>query len=414
MEDGDVNELRVRAIDLARLEADGDKELIELRPRLERDTFWWAPAWAPALALAYLRSGQADVAWEVLQAAAADGFHQPESFRLERWFGSDPRWPGLLKLMRDSVPPPKLELLDWPDPVPSLSPKLMRAAPEREALLRERLPEPKSTAWETAVGLLHWAQGSWEHTGGNHAYQADAVEILDRVGSGERFACVEFTIVLSHALNAAGIPARGVSLYGAHHHVGIGKGHRVSEAWIDELGRWVLLDGQNGAIWTDGNTDEALGVRELHQRFLAGEPRPRLVGSAKEFGEDDMDEWWSYFAGIAPTGVLVADRTFVPHFENALLMTTDRLLRDDAQAYPELGQVSIGFAGTPEAPAVTLDTIHPYAKGFEVECRGQRTVLPRTEAQWPVDLTPGEQVAEIKLVTNYGEYDAGRITYVAR
>lgn len=234
------------------------------------------------------------------------------------------------------------------------------------------------------------------------------------MASGERFACVEYTIVLSHALNAAGIPARGVSLYGAHHHVGIGKGHRVSEAWIDELGRWVLLDGQNGAIWTDGGTDEALGVRKLHRRFLAGEPRPRLAGSAKEFDEDDMDEWWSYFAGIAPTGVLVADQSFVPHFENALLMTTDRLLRDDGPAYPELGQVSIGFAGTIEAPAVTLTTNHPYASGFVVECRGQRTELGRQEARWPVDQTPGEHVAEVRLVTGYGEYAAGRIVYHAR
>jgi hypothetical protein len=65
-------------------------------------------------------------------------------------------------------------------------------------------------------------------------------------------------------------------------------------------------------------------------------------------------------------------------------------------------------------PVVTLQTIHPYAKGFVVECRRQRTELAREEARWPVDLTPGEHVAELKLVTGYGEIPAGTISYRVR
>jgi hypothetical protein len=414
MSEGDVDDLRVRAIDLVRLEAAGDSELIALRPQLERDSTWWTSTWAPSLALAYSRSGQEDTAWELLETAASHGFHQHETFRLRSRFGDDPRWPGLLKLMRDRIPPPKLELVDWPDPVPTLPVKLMRTTPEREALLRPRMPEPKPTAWQTALDLLRWAHLSWEHTGGNHAYADDAIGILDRVANGERFACVEYTVVLTHALNVAGIPARGVGLYSEHHHVGIGKGHRVSEAWIDDLGRWVLLDGQNGAIWTDGGIDDALGVRELHDRFLAGDPRPRLVGTVKEFDDGDTDEWWSYFAGVAPTGAIVAERAFVPYFEEVILMTADRLVRDIGLLYPALGELSIGFAGTIEAPVVTLQTIHPYASGFVVECRGQRTELAREAAHWPVDLTPGEHVAELRLVTGYGEIPAGTISYRVR
>jgi hypothetical protein len=410
----ELDDLRVRAIDLTRMEAAGDSELIALRPQLEQDAAWWVSAWAPSLALAYSRSGQADTAWQLLEAAASQGFHQPETFRLRSSFGGDPRWPALLKLMRESVPPPRIEFADWPDPAPSLPLKLMRTTPEREALLRERMPAPRPTAWETAIELLNWAHGSWEHTGGKHAYDHDAIGILDRVANGERFACVEYTIVLTQALNAAGIPARGVSLSAEHHHVGMGKGHRVSEAWIDELGRWVLLDGQNGAIWTDGGIDEALGVRELHDRFLAGEPRSRLVSQVKQFDDADQDERWSYFAGIAPTGAIVADRAFVPHFEETLLMTADRVVRDAAPLYPRLGELAIGFAGTAEAPAVTLETIHPYARGFVVECGEGRTELAREGARWPVDLTPGEHVAEVRLITGYGEVPAGRITYRAR
>lgn len=77
------------------------------------------------------------------------------------------------------------------------------------------------------------------------------MDVLERVAAGERFACVENSIVLSQALNAVRIPARRVQLRQANHHIGVGRCHVVSEAWIDELDKWVVLDGQNGAYWAD-------------------------------------------------------------------------------------------------------------------------------------------------------------------
>ena len=41
-------------------------------------------------------------------------------------------------------------------------------------------------------------------------------------------------------------PARNLGLFQDNYHVGFGRAHRVSEAWIDDLCRWVVLDGQNG------------------------------------------------------------------------------------------------------------------------------------------------------------------------
>lgn len=57
--------------------------------------------------------------------------------------------------------------------------------------------------------------------------------------------------MLTQALNALQIPARPLSLFKAGYHAGLGTGHAVTEAWIDDLGKWVLLDGQNGAVWRD-------------------------------------------------------------------------------------------------------------------------------------------------------------------
>jgi hypothetical protein len=76
----EVEDLRVRGIDLVRLEAGGDAELMALRPRLEQDTEWRATIWAPSCAMSALRLGDPDEAWRLLDYAVANRFHQHEMF----------------------------------------------------------------------------------------------------------------------------------------------------------------------------------------------------------------------------------------------------------------------------------------------------------------------------------------------
>jgi len=76
----------------------------------------------------------------------------------------------------------------------------------REEILLSRLPDRDSSAWTTARGYS-WVAARWNHAN-DHVESRDAVEILDRVETGERFACVEYSAVLSQSLNAVGIPAR--------------------------------------------------------------------------------------------------------------------------------------------------------------------------------------------------------------
>lgn len=52
--------------------------------------------------------------------------------------------------------------------------------------------------------------------------------MLDRVERGERFACLEYTVVLTQALNAVQIPARRVSLFCAGYYAGVGGAHAVT------------------------------------------------------------------------------------------------------------------------------------------------------------------------------------------
>jgi Transglutaminase-like superfamily len=400
-------ELRLRAEQAAR-DSDDDG-LLSLADQLASDDAeQWPHLWAPAVAIAARRTGRPD-AVHILEGAVAAGFSQPELFEglLERHFGDEPTWSAIVARMRANVPPPPVELLDWPDPPPSNPVRLDRLSTEREAALRRRLPDPAGNAWETAIGLLAWVRRRWEHAN-DHVETADALEILDRVDAGERFACVEYSIVLCQALNAQGIPARRVQLLRAGYHTGYGRGHVVSEAWVDDLRRWVVLDGQNGAHWSDGNGP--LGVAELQTAHAADRARPELtsvVGS-----ETDGEAWWPYFAHASTTGAAWATAAFGPVFQASQARQTDRLLRDVAGAYPDLAQVWIGTGGTGSAPVVSLHTGHPFARGFVVDVDGVRHSIGLDDPTWPLELAPGRHQAELATVTDYGELFGGRLSYL--
>jgi hypothetical protein len=324
------------------------------------------------------------------------------------------QWQDLFQLTA-GAPPPPVELLEWPDPDPALPVTLYRLPPERERLLCPRLPAPCATAWETARALTEWVSTRWQHAN-DHVERYDAVEILDRVEAGGRFACDEYTVVLCHALNAYGIPARWLGLFRRDHHAGVAAAHSVAEAWIDEQRRWIVLDGQNGAYWSN-DAGDPLGVLELQKAFHRGAPQPRFVGPAGLV--DDADFWWQYFATAQTTGLTSppssdlswASQAYCPIFQQRFLLGTRRLLRSARPAYPDLSSVWIGLAGSAEKPALTFGTDHPYPQGFAVTDSCGEAELPAQEPLWPLDPRPGDHVAEVGLVSRYARIPAGRVRY---
>ncbi len=343
----------------------------------------------------------------------AAGFSQPELFEgdLEAQFAGTAFWSDLATRMEANVPAPRLELLDWPDRGCAQPLTLYTIAPERSASLVGRLPEPRASAWETARSLLEWARRSWEHAN-DHVEDPDALEVLDRVAAGERFACVEYSIVLSQALNAARIPARRCDLRQRHHHAGVGRGHVVSEAWIDDLDRWVLLDGQNGAFWVS-DADEPMGLRELQRAFESG-VQPRMVGLVDSLNEAEQATWFSYFATAGVTGYSWAEPGYAPIFQSMGVTKTDRLLHDGDLAYPRLSTVSLGLTGTLDCPAIRIQSGHPYAEGFRVDDGASSYELPLEGARWELDLAPGEHRVGIFTRTRYGCTHSSRFDYLVR
>lgn len=408
----ELTELRLRAEQ--HLNDDYAPALLDLVPQLREDTQQWPHVWAPAMAIAAYRAGQPD-AIRFLHEAIDGGFSQPEFFEgdLEACFAGRADWPALLERMRPNVPPPPIELLSWPAPAPALPVHLERidGGPAREAELRQRLPERQRGSWATASRLLRWVARRWKHA--NDHVAPDALEILDRVEAGARFACDEYAVVLAQALNALGIPARRVGLFQRDHYFGVGRAHSVAEAWIDGFDAWVLLDGQNGAYWSDSEVGP-LGTHELHRIFATDGDRPEMVCLAEPLSEQAIDSWWTYFAMISTTGANWTNGSFSPIFQERFLLGTDRLVHDLTDAYPSLSSTWISVTGTRQAPALTFGTDHPYVRGFTVHCCGRTAELTAAAPEWCLDLTPGDHEAFVLIVTDYGTHPAGTVAYRVR
>jgi hypothetical protein len=407
-DDPRLEEIRARGQDRAR-----DEDWAGLRAmesELRTDTALWIGIWAPISSYAAWKCGEEDPR-ALLEEAITGGYEGSGDFvLLVEAFGTDADWAELVAAMRANIPEPPLEILDWPTSRLTRPLRLFRLADDREALLREQIPAPKGTAWETAVHLLGWVAGRWVHANA-HVDEQDAVEILKLVDGGARFACVEYATVLSHALNASEIPARVVKVYSENYHVGLGKAHAVSEAWIDDLGVWVVLDGQNGAYWTN-EEGTPLGVPALQNRFRSGTGRaaPVTVGP-KAMTDADAEIWWAYFAHAWPTGAVWSDAAFVPILQTEGVLSADVLLRDRAEAYPDLAELAVGSTVVEGRPALRVHSEHPYATGFRIDPSGAPAVTIGLDEAWPLPHEPaGVHEAPISTVTRYAALAPSTVT----
>ena len=324
--------------------------------------------------------------------------------------GTEPDWTALRARIEANAPLPPVALVRWPCSRLILPLGLSRLDAAGAARLTARLPRPQASALATAEMLLGWVTERWRHSEGSHDASNDANVVLDRVEQGERFACGQYTVVLTQSLNAMQIPARPVSLFRLDYYSDLGTGHVVTEAWIDDLGKWVVLDGQNGAVWRDAS-GVPLSVLELQQRYLIGD-QPEFSGRGQNFDPDDAGRWFRYFYAASVTGVLAwSPGPYVPVMEGADVIASHRLSESLAGVAPDLAEISTGVADH-QGPALVFRADHPYATGFRVtDASGQATGLA---AGQPYRLGGKEGAHEltVAVTTRYGTLTPQPLEYV--
>lgn len=370
---------------------------------LRLDTEFWTGIWAPAVAISARALGRPE-ARELLDEAIDAGFSQPELFgtELSQAFGDDADWDELHRRMRANVPLAPVTLRRWPQWTYRPDVGWYRLDPDAEARLRQRIPAPRASAWETALELLRWTAQRWRHAN-DHVDKPDAHDILDKVEAGQRFACVEYSIVLAQALNALAIPARRVHMLCDDYHHGLGKGHVTAEAWIDDLRSWVLLDGQNGMYWT---TDDGAPASPsyLQSRFIAGLPRSRHVCVSSTMVDDEAAEgWWRHFRHLSSEGTvsIVWDEEFVPAFQAGFTRNAGILVTEAALAYPDLSELATAVVDGGDGPALRFTPAHPFATGVSTIDGEARDSIGLAE-NWDLSRRgPGEHRLEVATRTPY-------------
>ncbi len=404
---------RLRTLAIDHIRAGRWADLVALEPDLRADGQFWSSLWGPSCAIARWHCGRAD-ARDLLEECIAAGFYEPDfETGFEESFGTEPDWPALHARIAASVPPPPVELIRWPcaRPIPPLG--LARLDESGSARLAARLPEPQASALATAEMLLGWVTRRWRHSSASHDASQDANVVLDRVEGGERFACVEYNVVLAQALNAVQIPARRITLFRRDYHAGAAGAHAVTEAWIDDLGRWALLDGQNGAVWRDAD-GVPLSVLEMQRRYERGD-RPEFSGSGPNFdAANDPAAWFGYFHAVGVAGTLAwSAGPYLPILERTRVIESELLADTTADVAPDLAEIRTGVADR-EGPALVFTTDHPYATGFQVTDaeRGTTTVPPGES--FPLAREAGEYRATVAVATRYGALTPQPLHYRVR
>jgi hypothetical protein len=131
------------------------------------------------------------------------------------------------------------------------------------------------------------------------ASKSDPITILREAQKGGRFICREYAVVMAGVAAAYGMPTRVVNLLPRDVETR-SEAHSVAEVWLEGLHKWVLADGQYGAI---GELDGVpLNAIELQAAFVTDRP---VVCSA---GEAVLAEWKPFFLRNAYYFKIYADQ----------------------------------------------------------------------------------------------------------
>ncbi|MBX2978671.1 MAG: transglutaminase domain-containing protein [Flavobacteriales bacterium] len=210
-------------------------------------------------------------------------------------FWLSPRLGGLIDLGKESIETTITTLsfdslgtdgyeLNYPDL--SGEPHLVEL---RETYQLDTLIGSASSSLEQVLAVQSWVQSRWEHDGDNSAGTSDAIAILRAAEQGQRFRCVEYSVVTSACLASLGFRVRGLGLMTRDiAEVRSGGGHAVNEVYLPDLKRWAFLDPQyNVMVLRDG---APLNAVQFQHAIAHGIP-VELVGPSGAISTEDYLSW---------------------------------------------------------------------------------------------------------------------------
>jgi len=205
-------------------------------------------------ACVYALSGQKAQAIEAIRQAVAAGFADYPKYSSDTDLDSLREESGFKSLLADIKAKygPVPLVWDRTEPAPPFPVQYDDSkAPQFLEMRHEFAIDPVVTGakdnYERLRRLAYWVSTRWEHSPNQMASKSDPLTILREAQAGGRFICREYAIVMAGVAAAYGMPARIINLL-PHDVETRSEAHSVAEVWLDEFSKWVLVDGQYGAI----------------------------------------------------------------------------------------------------------------------------------------------------------------------
>ena len=176
----------------------------------------------------------------------------------------------------------------------------------REEFKLDELVKDSEDDLDKILIVTNWIHNLWEHDGSNQPKKRDPISILREVQKGEQFRCVEYAVVINGCLNALGIPSRVIGLKTKDVETRkSGAGHVVVEAYLRDLNKWVMVDGQWNVIPI--HNGEPINTVEL-QRILANGEKGLSIASLEKNNKSNFFRWIVEYLYYFDTGL---DNRFV-------------------------------------------------------------------------------------------------------
>lgn len=145
------------------------------------------------------------------------------------------------------------------------------------------------TDTERTSRILHWVHAQWKHDGNNEPRKSDAISILEEAKDGKNFRCVEYSIVAAACLNSIGLKARILALKTKDVETAqYGAGHVLTEVFMNDLGKWVVIDGQWDAMPVLNNVP--LNAVEL-QKAISESYKELEIRTSSDLSKMKYVEW---------------------------------------------------------------------------------------------------------------------------
>ncbi|QCK16697.1 transglutaminase-like domain-containing protein [Mangrovivirga cuniculi] len=159
----------------------------------------------------------------------------------------------------------------------------------REKFRLEQIVDSIDDQFNQVLAIQSWVQSQWEHDGNNVPDKFDAVYILEEAQKGERFRCVEYSLVARECLSALGFKIRTLGLMTKDiSEVKSGGGHVANEVYLEDLNKWMFIDPQFDVIAVQGGVP--LNAVEL-QRAIAHNERFEIINPNNTISKADYVQW---------------------------------------------------------------------------------------------------------------------------